>query len=368
MWQDADTHADDLIIYHDLNPRGNTLDTLLQSDRRRAVDLPDSWVVLLYDKAVGHIRHYTRDLMTYLEAVDVLPENENHFLFDLSELHSHPMWELPTSLLVPEFSVRYRVPEYHITPYVNALSDEGFTIHSLSSLTHHGHTAFLVLARRVTTTNRVDSDFLFEHGMDYRQLLKKKLELEAIGYNMTLLHSYKSQSHYHHDRFAAVFRYEAFTPNVQMKYGMDHLPEPYQKLVQMYHEKEFYPLSQTVIYHGKDERFSFIFVKRPGSIPVDFKQFYDLTPKKLSKLTGEYMLKNMPLTYLNGYNIKGKFRFSVVFSNATNAPGTLEIEQPEHRATEITISNLNARLVPKQMVPYVGDDKEVKVVAYYQEL
>lgn len=307
--------------------------------------------------------------MTHLTGLgDSVPELENQFLHDLSQLHDHPKWVLPKSLLVPEFTVQYKVNEHHVTAYIVALKAEGFTIHTLSSVTDDGQTEFLIVGRKVNPTNRVDYDFVFKHGMDYRQLLTKKMEMEVSGYNMTLLHSYESRSHYQHYCFAAVFRYEAFTTNVQMKYGTAHLPEPYNKLVEMYHQKHFYPLSQTVLYHGGDERFSFVYIKRPNDVPINFMHHYDLSPKKLRKLTGDYLLKDMPLSYLNTYEVKGKYRFAAIFSNATFAPGVLEMEQSEGRATASTIKKLNNRMVPMQMVPYIGSDKGFKVAVFYQEV
>ncbi|XP_012945022.1 uncharacterized protein LOC101853655 [Aplysia californica] len=371
LWQDADQHTDDLVLYHDLNPYPGT----------KHAGLPDTWVVMLYDKNINHIRHYTRELMALLgtgregegdgEEGEV-DGGENRFLYDLSELHKHPMWE-PWKLQrhAPEYCIRYRLDEHHLSAYVAAVRDEGFDLQWFTSYSLHGHTYFLLVSRRASRPKRASVDYIFQHGLTHRSLLKRKLQLEEMGYNLTQLHSYKSRSHEGDPAsFAAVFRPDAFSVDTQMKYGTGHLPEPYEKLVQMYYEKKFYPISQTVVYHDKDEQFSFIFVKHATNDEerTDFKHYYDLSSKKLSKLTADNARANLRLTYLNSYDVAGKFKFSAIFTNGTHSRGLLEVEQPKNRATEITISNLKDGLVPRYIVPYVAEDKQFKLAIYYEEL
>ena len=195
VWQDGDTHADDLILYHDLRPpvalelskatatqrrdnsyrnrrgrrRGRRADAdqseeLLQAEEASAREqelelekaeererLPESWVVLLRGKSINHIRHYTRDLMTSLETSESSLPKENLFLYDLSDLHRHQAWDpdtawswrqtgvtpeggiQPARRAAPEMTVRYHINEHHLSAYIDALRDEGFDIQWFTS-------------------------------------------------------------------------------------------------------------------------------------------------------------------------------------------------------------------------------------------
>ncbi|GFN77119.1 cubico group peptidase, beta-lactamase class c family [Plakobranchus ocellatus] len=426
VWQDGDTHADDLILYHDLRQPaelqrrrarsyqgrrpGSTRNwqrdeaAVAELEIKRAEGrerLPESWVVLLHGKSINHIRHYTRDLMAFLDtSEDSLPK-ENLFLYDLSDMHRHPSWEpdrawswgqaaapsgdgiLTTKRPAPAITVRYRIDEHHMSAYISALKQEGFDVHWFTSYPTEQHTSFLVMGRRVVRPERAQYDFVFKHGLDYRRLLKDKLWLERGGYNLTQLHSYTSRPHgakivkrskwvqENNPSFAALFRYEAYPQGTQMKYGTGHLPEPYQKLVQMYHEKEFFPVSQTVTWSKglKNEEFAFVFVKRSHAREgrTEFQQQYDLSPRDLAMATARSTKANLRMAYLNSYNgAGGRVRFSAVFTNSTKAKGLLEMDQPQGKASEITISNMMMGLAPKFMVPY-RDGGDLRFAIYYEE-
>ncbi|CAL1536534.1 unnamed protein product [Lymnaea stagnalis] len=355
VWQDSDPSADDLILYHDLGPRSEG----------KGDPLPDSWIIMFCDSKVNHLRHQSRELMAYLEQ-STPPENQ--FLYDLSELHRHPLHEPQDSYNIPQFTVQYKVDEHHLSAYMNALQEEGFGIQWFTSFSLRDHTQFLIVGKLISQPVRSQHQDIFEHGMDHRHLLKRKLQLEEVGYNMTQLHSYKSGSHSDTVVFAAVFRYEAFSVDKQMKYGTNHLPEPYEKLVQMYYEKQFYPISQTVVYENEDEEFSFIFVKDFGDERIDFKHYYDLTSKRLAKLTVDHGKAKLYLSYLNSYDVEGKFRFSAIYTNATTTRGVLDTDQTLDHGTEVTIANLKAGVIPKFIVPYLEDDQQLKLVIYFEEI
>lgn len=353
VWQDSDVHTDDLIIHYHLK--------LKDAD---PLDVPDSWVILLHGNNNRRIKHDAKKLMSLL---DLTGPTENLFLNDLSEINKHSNSESLTNENIQDYAIKYQVDEHRLVAYANALRDESFNIIWLTSYTANHHTSFLVIAKHIEQPTRSQYDYIIEHGMDHRQLLKRKLQLEESGYNMTELHSYRSQSHHSPISFAAIFRQDAFSPDVQMKYGTGHLPEPYEKLVQMYYEKQFYPISQTVVHHEDEEQFSFIFIRGTEDEPIDFKHYYDLTAHRLAKLTAENAKANLHLTYLNAYDVSGKFRMAAVFTNATTSTGTLDIDQAEHEATETLIFKLKQGLVLKYMVPYTGDDSQMKLAIYYED-
>ncbi|GFR73225.1 protein flp [Elysia marginata] len=420
VWQDSDTHADDLILYHDLHPQAtssNMSPTRGDARRRRQrredkgsaaklvveqaesrESLPDSWVVLLHGKKINHLRHHTRNLMRYVDtSEDSLPQ-ENLFLRDLSDLHRHPSWDpdmawswrqvgatpgggvLPVRRAAPEITVRYKVDEQDLSAYVDALKNEGFDVQWLTS--NPQEASFVVMGKRIERPKRAKYDFIFKHGLDHRRLLRTKLWLERGGYNLTQLHSYvRSAKNIEDDKkskwtkegplFAAVFRYKAFPQGTQMKYGTGHLPEPYHKLVQMYHEKEFYPLSQTITWakSQKVEEFAFVFIKRADvrKPKTEFRQYYDLTADELAQTTVKTIKSHLRLAHLNSYQGKGgKSRFSAVYTNSTRSKGMLELDQPLKKASEMTIFNMRMGLAPKFMVPY-KESGRLRYAIYFEE-
>lgn len=348
VWQEANIYTDDLILHYNVD---NDHDT------------PDLWVVLLYDSnKSGDIREQVQEL---IEKMALKPQRLNLFYHDLSDI---PWVSQPEeSQTSSQITVKFSVNEHHLQSYVKALQTEGLSVQWFTSHTLADHTNFLVVSRRIAHPSRSQYDYILEHGMDHRHLLKKKMHLEELGYNMTQLHSYISRSHAIPIRFAAIFRYEAFSLDKQMKYGTSHLPEPYEKLVQMYYEKSFYPISQTIVYNKEegDEEFSFIFVKDADDIRVDFKHHYDLSSAQLMKMTEDNAKAHLYMSYLNSYSVHGKPRFSAIYTNATKVNGHLYTDRTEASASEIIISQLNNGITPKFIVPYT-EDEEIKYAMYME--
>uniref|UniRef100_A0A2C9M765 Beta-lactamase-related domain-containing protein n=1 Tax=Biomphalaria glabrata TaxID=6526 RepID=A0A2C9M765_BIOGL len=353
VWQDADPHADDLILYHNTNPTEG-----------HGSGIPDSWIIALYDNAMNHLRQQTKEIMLLLE--NISPQ-ENLFLYDISELHSHPSYDPRQTYNALQYTIRYNLDEHQLSAYVDALQEEGLGIHWFTSSYIHDRTLFTIIGKQFSQPTRSQYDYLFEHGMSHRYLLQRKLQLEEVGYNMTQLHSYRSSTHSKQVVFAAVFRFEAFSVDKQMKYGTNHLPEPYDKLVEMYNEKHFYPICQTVVFENDKEEFSFIFVKDAGDTRIEFKHNYDLNTKRLAKLTTDNAKVHLHLSYLNAYDVDGKFKFAAVFSNVTSLPGALEVDQPESSATEMAIRSLRNGKIPKYIVSYL-EDGNIKFAVYFEEV
>ena len=113
--------------------------------------LPESWVMLLHGKSINHIRHYSYNLMTYVDTSEASKPKENLFLYDLSDLHRHPSWDpelawswrqvgatpeggvLPGKREAPQMTIRYQVDEQDVSAYVDALKDEGFDVQWFTS-------------------------------------------------------------------------------------------------------------------------------------------------------------------------------------------------------------------------------------------
>lgn len=346
LWQDGDPHADDAILYHSLKPGEDS-------------SLPDTWVVFLQGHRLHYLRHKTRDLMQELQSLLASKPAKNHFVTDLTDIEA--------TNVADEVAVKFSVDEHHLDAYVMAVKLESHDIRWVSPYTNQGHTSFLIISRLLAPPTRsTDADFRLEHGLSEEDLLSKKLHMERQGYNITFLQSYRSQSHQGTQFFLAIFRRDAFSTDTQLKYGTDHLPEPYDKLVEMYHEKHFYPLVQSVMPHGDDqeEHMSFIFIQRHGSKPVDFKNYYRLPDSKLEKTIVQNARVGRILSFLHAYQIHGKSRFSAVFTNETRPRWQFQGGLDKSQAITLIESRLGTGLWPAFIVGYVEKGHEVKYAVF----
>ncbi|XP_025116086.1 uncharacterized protein LOC112577254 [Pomacea canaliculata] len=350
VWQEGDANADDIILYRNLKPDGQQ-------------QLPDTWVVMLYGHKLQRLRHKTRVLMGQLGdwlATESSSPLRNLFARDLSDVDA----------MDDDVLVRFRVDEHHLDAYVSAVQREGYDIRWISPYTHRHHTSFLLVSHRLDVVTASDaaaarsaSDFKLDHGLSEDQLLSHKLHMENQGYNITFLQSYHSQSHEAGDCFMAIFRKNAFTSQAQLKYGTDHLPEPYDKLVQMYHEEHFRPLVQSVLPHKgeEEEHFSFIFLQVPGEKPVDFKNYYRLPEARLEPTIVLNSRQGRTLAFLDSYELEGKARFAAVFTNETKARWLFKGGLLQEQAALLIETKLPSDLWPKLIVAHADkNSSEVK--------
>ncbi|KAK7492251.1 hypothetical protein BaRGS_00016548, partial [Batillaria attramentaria] len=352
VWQDGDQHADDVILYHNLNPDDS------EAGRRE----PDTWVVLLHGSKLHHLRHKTRELMGHLQHLLAEKYPENHFARDLSDINA--------SAVSDGVLVKFTVDEHHLDAYVTAVKQEGYNIQWVSPYTHQRHTSFIITSRLVSSTDESQFDFKLEHGLTEKQLLSKKLHMERHDYNITFLQSYRSQSHEEPNMFLAIFRKHAFAQDTQLKYGTDHLPEPYDKLVQMYQEKKFYPLVQSVVPHadGQEEHLSFIFVQTPSRRKsVDFKNYYRLADNKLEKTILANAKQGRILSFLDAYELQGKTRFAAVFTNETKGRWYFQGGLEKGQAVLLIETRLPTGLWPTAITGYMDKEAgEVKFAIFMQ--
>ena len=345
VWQDGDAHADDVLLYHDL-----------LADKSKASDGADTWVVLLHGNRLHHLRHKVHDLMKDLGGMTGDQSSRNHFVQDLSDVNA-----------ADNVLVKFRVDEHHLDAYVSAVKQEGYDIRWVSPYTHRYHTSFLLISRLITGGAESELDFKVEHGLGEKQLLARKLHMERHDYNLTFLQSYRSQSHENVYTFLAVFRKHAYSTDTQLKYGTDHLPEPYDKLVQMYQEKHFHPLVQSVLPHAddKEEHLSFVFVQTLHSKPVDFKNYYRLTDsKQVEKTILQNAQKGRTLSFLDAYELQGNTRFAAVFTNETRPRWHFEGDLSEQQATELIESRVSSGLWPSLAVAFARKEQGIKFAVF----
>ena len=348
VWQDGDSHADDVLLYHNL-----------LADKSEGSDMPDTWVVLLHGNRLHHLRHKMHELMQKLGEVAGDRSSRNNFVRDLSDVNAA---DVADNVLV-----KFRVDEHHLDAYVSAVKQEGYDIRWVSPYTHRHHTSFLLISRLVTGGAESELDFKVEHGLGEKQLLSRKLHMERHDYNLTFLQSYRSQSHENVYTFLAVFRKHAYSTDTQLKYGTDHLPEPYDKLVQMYQEKHFYPLVQSVLPHAddKEEHLSFVFVQTLHSKPVDFKNYYRLTDSgQVEKIIVQNAEKGRTLSFLDAYELQGSTRFAAVFTNETKPRWHFQGDLSEQQATELIESRMSASLWPSLAVAFTHKEQGVKFAVF----
>ncbi|KAL8589317.1 hypothetical protein ACOMHN_052320 [Nucella lapillus] len=347
VWQDGDPHSNDVLLYHNL-----------MANRDEETPIPDTWVVLLHGSHLHHLRHKTRELMRELGEVVRDKSVRNSFVRDLSDIDAENVRD---SVLV-----KFQVDEHHLNAYLSAVKREGYNVKWVSPYTFHRHTYFIVISRLIVSTTESEVDFKVEHGLGEKQLLSKKLHMERHSYNLTFLQSYHSQSHRDSYTFLAIFRKHAYSTDTQLKYGTDHLPEPYDKLVQMYQEKQFHPLVQSVLPRpdGKEEHLSFVFLQTLHSKPVDFKNYYRLGDSKLEKTVLQNADLGRTLSFLDAYQLQGRARFAAVFTNETKPRWHFQGGLTRDQCSLLIQGRLPDGLWPSLLVAYTNKDKEVRYAVF----
>lgn len=366
VWQDGDPRADDVLLFRDV------LSKRIRKGKHVSVatDVPDTFVLLLHGNKLHHLKHHAKDLMKHLTQEVTALQNRPHLLS--GNLFGHDLSDIDASSVQDDVFVKFHVDEHHLDAYVSAVKKEGYDVRWVSPYDNRprgtSHASFLLISRRVAGSAESELDWILQHGLGENDLLSRKLHMERQGYNLTFLQSYRSDSHQDSPHtFLAVFRKHAYDTDTQMKYGTQHLPEPYDKLVQMYQEKSFYPLAQTVLPHTlkeKEERLSFIFVQTPRS-PVDFRNVYRIGEVKLERAVMQNADKGRTLTFLHPYRLQNRARFAAVFTNQTHPRWDFHGGLSKDKARELMESRLTTGLRPAIAAASLDDgEKEVKFTVY----
>lgn len=298
IWVTDETHAPDVVFLHrDLRRfKPDQEFTGLEND-------PVAWTLLFEGKPSidAPLKQLSR----------VMIESEKHWPTTNSFID-----DLYDRLLTMGSStklIKLRVEEHRANEYLIALKRAGFDVSWINAYTHDSATFVTVIAEQDPKLSR---ECIALAGLPMKKLVERKMELEDEGYNITFIQNYKSFSHRDKFVFIGVFHKGAFRNDSHILYGIQHFDRPYQTLLQLYEEKGYKPLVQSVEYNRDDPLFTFILEADAGN-EKDQKEIYsseiDMSESRLEKYVRKYARQQKRLIYLDASNHRGKPKFSALY-------------------------------------------------------
>lgn len=342
VWVGDETHAPDVVYLHrdlkkyrskEITPlyinRQETIDTKIKSDilepmgnlkerdsmidnirrEKREVtfdgdeNIPISWVFLFEGKPDidAPLKQLTRAMV---EAETKWPQ-EDAFGEDIAD----GLVKLGTTTKL----VKLKIEEHHANAYLIATKRAGYNVIWINAYTNEDHTYITVIAEKDKKASR---ECVAVAGLERDKLVQTKLKLQKEGYNMTFFQNYKSFSHPDKYIFLAVFHKGAFRNDSHTLYGIQHFDRPYKTLLELYEEKGYRPLVQSIEFKRDDALLSFI-LEADTSKEKDQKPIYaseeNLSESKLEKYVRKYAREERRLIYLDASNHRGKPKFSALF-------------------------------------------------------
>lgn len=209
--------------------------------------------------------------------------------------------------------IRLAVEEHKANAYLIALKRADFNVIWVNAYTNDEKTFITVIAEQNPKASR---ECIALAGLVREKLVKRKMELQEEGYNMTFFQNYKSFSHRDRYVFLAVFHKGAFRNDSHILYGLQHFDRPYKTLLHLYEEKGYKPLVQSLEFNRDDALLSFI-LEAVGDKEKDQKPIYaseeNLSEARLEKYVRRYAREQRRLIYLDASNHRGKPKFSALF-------------------------------------------------------
>lgn len=210
---------------------------------------------------------------------------------------------------------RLGIEEHRANAYLTAIKRADFNVIWINAYTHAGSTFVSVIAEKDPKASR---ECVALAGLERQKLVEKKLELEKHGYNMTFFQNYKSFSHRDKFVFLAVFHKGAFRNDTHILYGIQHFDRPYKTLLNLYEEKGYRPLVQSLEFNRDDALLSFI-LEADSDKEKDQKPIYaseeNIVEARLEKYVRRYAHQQKRLIYLDASNHRGRPKFSALFKN-----------------------------------------------------
>lgn len=299
IWVATEANAPDVIFFHRNLNRHKDGD-IYYGDENEAM----AWVFLLEGKPNidSPLKQFSK----------VMIESETHWPITnayLNDVADEVLTAGKTTKLV-----KLKVEEHRINRYLKAVKQIGYNVQWVNAFTVDDDSTFMAVIAKHDLAGSRDSVAVAELGRD--RLTHTKLKLEKEGYNMTLFQNYKSFSHTDQYLFMALFHKGAFKNDTHIIYGLQHFDRPYKALLNLYEEKGFRPLVQSVEYRRDDELVSFI-LEQDANDEKDKKSIYasedNLSESRLNKYVRKYAREQRKLVYLDATNHRGKPKFSALF-------------------------------------------------------
>lgn len=298
VWVGEESHAPDVVFLH-RNLKRHKPGQKYTSEENE----PISWVMMFEGKPTidAPLKQLSRAM---IEGESQWPKT-NAFVNDLYDR----LLTIGTTTKL----VRLQVEEHRANAYLIALERAEFNVIWLNAYTNDDKTFIAVIGEQDPKASR---ECVAVAGLERQKLVEKKLELEKLGYNMTFFQNYKSFSHKDKFVFLAVFHKGAFRNDTHILYGIQHFDRPYKTLLNLYEEKGYRPLVQSLEFNRDDALLSFI-LEADSDKEKDQKPLYsseeNLSEARLEKYVTRFAREQKRLIYLDASNHRGSPKFSALF-------------------------------------------------------
>jgi len=268
--------------------------------------------------------------------------------------------------------VKLKIEEHRANMYLMALKHVDFNVIWINAYANDDKTFISVIAEKDKKASR---ECIAVAGLNNDKLVEKKMELQQLGYNMTFFQNYKSYSHLNDFMFLAVFHKGAFRNDTHILYGIQHFDRPYKTLLELYEEKGFRPLVQSLEYKRDDALLSFILEAdvedEKDDKKKDQKSIYssedDLSESRLEKYVRKYARSQRRLIYLDASNHRGKPKFSALFKK-TRMTKWLFSQGLSLEDLLITVTEKQKEgYLPSIIVGYSTQQHELKFATYLEK-
>lgn len=300
VWVGEEPHAPDVVFLHRNLKRHKTGHIYTGEENK-----PMAWILLFGGKPT--IDAPLKQLSRVMVETETQWPKTNAFVDDL---HDRLLTIGTTTKLH-----RLGIEEHRANAYLTAIKLADFNVIWINAYTHAGKTFISVIAEQDPKASR---ECVALAGLERQKLVEKKLELEKHGYNMTFFQNYKSFSHRDQFVFLAVFHKGAFRNDTRILYGIQHFDRPYKTLLDLYEEKGYRPLVQSLEFNRDDALLSFI-LEADTDKEKDQKPLYaseeNIVEARLEKYVRRYAHQQKRLIYLDASNHRGRPKFSALFKN-----------------------------------------------------
>lgn len=263
--------------------------------------------------------------------------------------------------------VRLQIDEHKANAYLAALKRADFNVIWINAYINDKKTYITVIAEQDPKASR---ECIAVAGLRREKLVEKKLELEKLGYNMTFFQNYKSFSHRADFVFLAVFHKGAYRNDSHILYGIQHFDRPYKTLLQLYEEKGYKPLVQSIEFNRDDELLSFI-LEADTDHEKDQKPLHasedNLSEQRLEKFITRHARDRRRLIYLDASNHRGKPKFSALFKQTKMSMWLFSLGLSPESLLETVTEKQQEGYLPSIIVGYSTKGDELKFATYMEK-
>ncbi|KAL4234646.1 hypothetical protein ACF0H5_006287 [Mactra antiquata] len=352
VWVAEEPHAPDVVFLHRNLKRHKPGDVYVGDESE-----PMSWTLLFEGKP--NIDAPLKQLSRAMVESEQHWPTTNSFVEDLNDrlLSLGPATKL----------LRLSIDEHRANAYLTALKRADFNVIWVNAYTNDGNTFISVIAEQDPKASR---ECIAAAGLTRQKLVEKKLDLEKQGYNMTFFQNYKSFSHREGFVFLAVFHKGAFRNDTHILYGIQHFDRPYKTLLQLYEEKGYKPLVQSIEFNRDDELLSFI-LEAENEDDKDQKPIYssedNVSEQRLEKYVTRYAREQRRLIYLDASNHRGRPKFSALFKRTRMSKWLFSLGLSPEQLLETVTEKQNEGYLPSIIVGYSTKGNDLKFATYMEK-